>query len=244
MKDLEEREKMPKDCSKKIIGILGRPIKDSENENAVAIYDGFRVAVIEKNCIPFLITPPADIDYVDTLGKDIPKLTSAEEEILRQMVDMCDGLIIPGGYRWYNYDIYVLDYAISKDIPVLGICMGMQLIGSRDNNYNSKECLVRNESSLEHRQVGKNYAHSVNIVPNTKLMSIINEKTLFVNSKHRYHISKVNDLVVSAYSEDGLIEAVEYPNKKFVIGVQWHPERMIKYDKAANDLFDAFISKM
>ena len=79
---------------------------------------------------------------------------------------------------------------------------------------------------------------------NTLLSKIINQDIIDVNSQHRYHITKVNNFKVSAYSEDGLIEAIELPNKKFVMGVQWHPEKMIKYDEYANKIFEKFISEM
>ena len=52
------------------------------------------------------------------------------------MVDLCDGIIIPGGYRIYEFYKYITEYAIKKDIPVLGICLGMQTLSRIDNNGN------------------------------------------------------------------------------------------------------------
>ncbi len=47
--------------------------------------------------------------------------------------------------------------------------------------------------------------------------------------------------MVFAYSEDGLIEAVEYPNNELVVGIQWHPETMLDYDESANKIIEACI---
>lgn len=225
--------------SRKIIGILGVPSYDDENDSTIALYTHYKNAVVSKNCIPFMICPLADIDYWNTPSKEIPDLTEEEKNFYRDIVDLCDGIIIPGGYRWYNFDEFITEYAIEKDIPVFGICMGMQLLATLDNN---EDCLKLIESTIEHRQRDKDYVHSVNIVNDSFLKKIINKDQIKVNSKHRYHVCKVNKFKISAYSEDGIIEAIELPNKKFVIGVQWHPEKMINYDDAANKLFDRFIS--
>ena len=76
------------------------------------------------------------------------------------------------------------------------------------------------------------------------MSSIITEVTILVNSKHRYHVTETNKFKVSAYSEDGLIEAIEMPNKKFVLGVQWHPEKMYYYDENADKIFKRFVKEV
>lgn len=83
--------------------------------------------------------------------------------------------------------------------------------------------------------------YKVRILKNTLLSNIVKKDEINVNSKHNYHVSKVNRFKVSAYSEDGLIEAIELPGKNFVMGVQWHPEKMVDYDEDANKLFDHFV---
>lgn len=228
--------------NKKVIGILGRPTVDFEDDKQVAVLDDYRRAVIKKGCIPYIICPLADTKYVDQKRKDIPELTEDEKNTYRKIVDMCDGILITGGYSWYNYDEFVAKYAIEKDKPILGICMGMQLLASLDNNEN---CLKVNSliSDFDHRQETKKYVHDVIINKNSYLGKIVNNEKIKVNSKHRYHVSKVNNFIITAYSTDGIPEAIELPNKKFVIGVQWHPEKMLEYDEYANKIFDEFVSK-
>lgn len=62
-----------------------------------------------------------------------------------------------------------------------------------------------------------------------------------VNSRHNYQISELTNFVASAYSEDHIIEAIEYPGKTFALGVQWHPEAMVEYNPLMRRIFDAFI---
>ena len=64
-----------------------------------------------------------------------------------------------------------------------------------------------------------------------------------VNSRHNEHIDSVDNFVVSAISEDGIIEAIEDKNKNFVLGIQWHPESMLDYDIYACDIYKYFINK-
>ena len=80
------------------------------------------------------------------------------------------------------------------------------------------------------------------VEPNTKLHKIAGEGILRVNSFHREAIVKVSDdVVVNAKSSDGLIEGIEYPSRKFALGVQWHPERLIEETADARALFAAFV---
>lgn len=226
---------------KKIIGVLARPTIDDENDSLVALYQDVRSAILKKGGIPFIISPLNKIDYKKHKYSEIPNLTEDEKEELKNMVDVCDALIIPGGYTWYNYDEFVAKYAIEKDIPVLGICMGMQLLATL---YTETRCLEKNHTNINHRQREKDYVHKVEIIEETKLNKIVETSSIKVNSKHNSHIDHVDVFKVSAYSEDGLIEAIELEDKKFVIGVQWHPEKMLDYDIYANKILDEFMKSI
>ena len=75
----------------------------------------------------------------------------------------------------------------------------------------------------------------------TRKEKLIGEEIIDVNSRHKYAITKVNNAKINAISEDGIIEGIEFENKKFAIGVQWHPEDMSLYDKNMEKLIKAFI---
>ena len=227
--------------NKKIIGVVGRTNENLEGVKIISIDDSIRRAIIKKGCIPFMIMPLTDIEYMGKLNRDLPAITEDEEDNLKKQVDMCDGLILQGGNRWYNYDDFIYRYAISIDKPILGICMGMQLMSANDNNKNTA---VKNETNIDHSRIGEKYAHKVKILEGTLLSKIISEKEIMVNSNHKYHITETKDYKINAISEDGLIEGIERTDKKCAFGVQWHPEKMLDYEKSANEIFDYFISKL
>lgn len=226
---------------KKIIGVIGRTTLNTEGVDLISIDNNIRRAILKKGCIPFMIMPLKDIDYKNTPGKEIPPITIEEEKYLKAQLDICDGLILQGGNRWYNYDDFIYRYALEKDLPMLGICMGMQTMSANDNNRNTAQ---KNETDIEHSKINEKYVHKVTIQEGTLLSKIISEKEIMVNSNHKYHITDTNKYKVSAISEDGLIEAIELNQKRFCLGIQWHPEKMLDYDKHANEIFDYFISKL
>lgn len=227
---------------KPIIGIVGRSDVVLEEYSVICCYDSVRRSIIKKGGIPILILPNQDIEYERVSSKDIEVLSQQQKLDLKQIIDMCDGILIPGTYRLYEYDKFIYEYALSKDIPILGICGGMQLMGLVDNyNCNSNEIIVKNESIIDHFKRGEKYVHKVNINKDSILYKILKKDVIDVNSRHNYHINNVNKLNISAISEDGIIEAVEQSNKRFVLGLEWHPEVMLDYDEDANKIYEYFI---
>lgn len=145
------------------------------------------------------------------------------------LLKLCDGFILPGG-DYETIDFLIIKYAYEFDLSLLGICMGMQSLGKY---FNGNLELVDNHYS-------KSDYHFVNIDSSSKIFKILNRSKIKVNSRHKYKLSNT-DLKISAYSQDNVIEAIEVTNKKYIIGVQWHPESMISYDIVSKQLLDSFI---
>lgn len=228
--------------NKPIIGIVGKSDISSEDYNVICCFESVRRSIIKNGGIPVLILPNQDIEYEISRPKDVDRLTKGEKLDLEKIINLCDGIVMPGSYKLFEYDRYIYEYSLNKDIPILGICAGMQLMGIVDNDIEPKEILVKNDTNFQHFQKGIKYVHKINILDNTLLSKILNKKEIEVNSRHNLHLEKVNNLRICAYSQDGFIEAVEHLNKKFVLGVQWHPESMLEYDEDANKIFESFIN--
>lgn len=165
----------------------------------------------------------------------IPVMFENEEEELKKVkatIDMCQGIIFPGGLDEWDIDSKLVRYCYDIDKPTLGICLGMQLIGK---TFNGKIEKIGNE---KHNTLDE-YVHKIKIKKDSKLFEIIQKEDIRVNSRHDNRIVRT-DLECSAISEDGIIEAIEDRNKKFFLGIQWHPESL-KEDDNSKRIFNYYI---
>ncbi|MDD3341064.1 MAG: gamma-glutamyl-gamma-aminobutyrate hydrolase family protein [Bacilli bacterium] len=208
---------------KPIIGLVPRPTINATGRDMFSAYKEIVYLVWNAGGIPIILVPP-----------HIEKLTEKEELDIQKQIDLCDGVIAGGGDDYYDYDLKMIAYAHKKDIPVLGICLGMQTMAMLENGTLEK---IGNDS---HQKKGIDYAHSVSIKENTKLYDIFKEKEILVNSRHKEIVTSTS-LQVNATSKEGFIEGIEDPTKTFFIGVQWHPEDMVAYDIKEKALIETFI---
>ena len=157
-------------------------------------------------------------------------ITNEIDKIIN-LVSLCDGVILSGGDNFLNNDFLLIDYLYKKDIPTLGICLGMQGMGRY--LFNKEEEDINNHFSED------KYVHHINIKQDSLLFKIVGKNRILVNSRHKSGF-KDNNIFVSSLSDDGIIESVEDNSKKFFLGVEWHPESI--KDKYSNKIFDYFIN--
>jgi putative glutamine amidotransferase len=130
---------------------------------------------------------------------------------------------------------------LEMDRPYFGVCNGMQMLGCLSGCLMSGNAKAYTDGSIAHDD--RETRHSVNVVPNSKLAAMTGKSSLVVNSFHREAIVRASEHVsVMAHSPDGLIEAIDRPDKAFAMGVQWHPERLIDESDDALALFAAFVA--
>lgn len=179
-------------------------------------------------------------------------------------VKRLDGLIISGG----NFDIepsrygekrhkklgtvlksrtvselYLLKAALKMKKPLLGICGGHQLINVHFDGSLYQDILSQNDRANDHEQKSdpRKTAHTVNVNKGSRLSAIVRRKSLRVNSTHHQAVKKPGrGLKVSAYSPDGIVEALEAADGRFIIGVQWHPEYLTRMEPHLN-IFKFFV---
>lgn len=225
---------------KTIIGIVSKPkIKKGKSIwNKMYIADEIRYLIIKNGGIAISLLPTEEtMNFNEDDGNDTKVLTQEEKEDIYNLVKLCDGIVLQGGVSSSNYEIEYAKKAIELDKPLIGICAGfnnvLRAIGG--------EVSVDNTNS--HNYLDENYRHPINIIKDTKLYNILNAEKLNVNSIHSMIAKKeiVEPLAkISSYSEDGLVESFELRDKKFVMGIKWHPELMLT-DKYVDDIFKKFI---
>jgi len=130
---------------------------------------------------------------------------------------------------------------LAEDRPYLGICNGMQMLGCLSGCRMSGDAKSYTDGSIAHDD--RFSRHGLKVTPGTRLHAITGLDHLQVNSFHREALVEISEqVIVSGFSDDGLVEAIERPDRRFAIGVQWHPERLIDETADADALFRAFVA--
>ena len=139
----------------------------------------------------------------------------------------------------------LIDEALARDLPLLAICRGMQIL----NVHLGGSLIQHLPTAARHvrRTADKSLsAHRVAIEPGTLLAGIARSEQWDVNSRHHQAVARIAPgLRLSARDpEDGTIEAVELPLRRFVLAVQWHPENQAPGDASQRSLFESFAAAL
>lgn len=205
-------------------------------------------------------------DYADAVAQagGVPILIPHNIDFVQHYTDLIDGLLIPGsdddihpnfygqeieyskiitGKERTYFEFDLLKSALNKNIPVLGICHGMQLINVFFGGSLIQHIPARLNSDVNHKSANNTVpSHAISISPGSLLSSIADGSDEFmVNSSHHQAVDRVGPcLNIVAKAPDGIIEAIELGGHKFVLGVEWHPE-YLNENKLDNKILNAFI---
>lgn len=191
-----------------------------------------------------------------------------EPKVVKDYLDRIDGILLPGsptdidpahyherphsrlGRAYPQRD--ALDFALLRHsdaarLPVLGICFGAQSLNVHRGGKLIQDIPAIVPASLVHDSEGcepnAGRRHLIRIDPNSLVGRLAGKETWDVNTYHHQAVSQVGrDLRVSATAPDGVVEAIEGTTGRFVVGVQWHPERGWASDPFARAIFSAFVA--
>lgn len=146
-------------------------------------------------------------------------------------------------------DFALLDHAFAEGKPVLAICYGNQSLNVFQGGSLVQDIGSELQSGIRHDWAGRSHGapepfHQAKIEPESRLGRLANSPNVRVNSSHHQSILKPgNDLRIVARAEDGIVEAVEWTEDgSWIVGVQWHPERMTDSDPLAQALFRELVN--
>jgi len=205
--------------------------------------------------------------YEDALaragGRSVIITPTDDDALLSRALDEVDALLLTGGgdvdpalYEGDpgrttragrtrdEFEIRLIHAALDRNMPILGICRGIQILnvahgGTLRNLREDKALSDRHGIGLESFA-----AHDINVAENTHLAEVIGAGRHQVNSFHGQAVERVGQgLRACATADDGVIEAIERPDRAFVIGIQWHPEIASLADEAALALFERLVQQ-
>lgn len=222
---------------------------DWKNERNI-LNSGYVEGVYKAGGLPMLIP---FVNPTTTIAKDI--------------ISNIDALLLTGGQDLDSYyfgeaphpkigninpyrdelEFALVKEAVYKDIPILGICRGCQLMNvfMGGDLYQDITSQVSNRSLICHDQNAPRWfaIHEVFIKEDTMLKSILVSDSIRTNSFHHQAVRQLGSgLVVNSFTDDGVIEGFESTNLKFFMGIQWHPECMLNEYPITLELFEGFVN--
>lgn len=221
--------------SKSIIGIVGKHIKDNSIRTNTLIRDEVKQAIFDNGAIGIgILSPNDEILYTSDDWKSSEE--KIEKENIIEQIKLCDGIILQGGSTNEAFENWVAKYCYDNDIPCLGICAGqnsiVRALGGTTFEITNPE---------KHNQSNQDYVHKIFIDTTSKFYTIVNKQEIMVNSRHKRSINQCPLLDKVGFCEDKYADIVEAKNKKFYIGVRFHPESLYKIDENMNQIFKEFI---
>ena len=209
--------------------------------------------------LPAALVPLHYVDSVQEAGGRA-LLVPPSDDGVEETLDVLDGLVFSGGididpgrYGAERHpatdpaqahrdsgELTLLEAALERDLPVLAICRGFQLLNILRGG-DLVQHLPDEVGHEGHREtLGAFSEHAVEIKAGSRLEEILGPRHGSVRSSHHQGAGRVGDgLVETAYADDGSLEAVEDPSKQFALAVLWHPE-MEEDDKR---LFEALVAE-
>lgn len=231
------------DIVSKIVGLS--PAGDA-SEGVYRVASEYFKSLADAEAMPIMLSP------------------TGNEKIIEKILDMCDGILLTGGpdidpilygegkiekcdnisHERDRFELLLAKMAVEKNKPVLAICRGVQVLNVAFGGSLWQDIPSQMAVSVQHQTENEIKAeHTVRITDDSFFDTIeFTDKEFCTNSFHHQSVKHLADgfRVMAICAEDSVIEGIYHPAKRFVVGVQWHPERMSAYDENARRIFEAF----
>lgn len=184
--------------------------------------------------------------------------------LLLEVIKQVDAVLIPGGIDidanlfnqeihprcgkidplWDELDLTVIRAALERDLPLLAICRGCQILNVACGGDLVQDIPSQVKDAINHNPDAPKWhaTHDIAVTDDSKLAKLLGTTSIRVNSFHHQAVARIAPgLQVSAVASDGVIEGIESKEHGYVIGVQWHPELMIKHHPVFKSLFTELI---
>jgi putative glutamine amidotransferase len=224
--------------------VVGVTLGDGDQPGVHAVREDYVRSVEQASAVP-VVLPPVSPGAVAAL------------------LERLDGVLLTGGVdvdpahygqephpklgrvnrRRDDFELALVREALRRDLPVLAICRGQQVLNVASGGTLIQDIPSLVEGGVDHDGRGPRHrrAHRVEVTASSRLRAILGQDAIDVNSIHHQAVGRVGDgLVVSARCpEDGVVEGLERPASRFVVAVQWHPESFWNRTDSFQRLFDA-----
>jgi putative glutamine amidotransferase len=203
-----------------------------------------------------------DISPTEEIPDDVPLKTGLDPYDASGLDD-ATALLLPGGGdidpEWYGcarhprthgvshrrdrFELSLIEEALRRDLPILAICHGMQLLnvhlgGTLDQHLADRPHRLQHDRDMPRAEP----VHDLHMHEGSPLAELMGSTVVGVNSHHHQGLGRVADgLEEIAWAEDGVLEAVYAPGHTWILGVQWHPEAMAAVDRNQLTIFEHFV---
>jgi putative glutamine amidotransferase len=224
--------------------VIGITLGDGDRPGQPAMRADYLRSVEQARAVPLVLAPGAPAHA-------------------RVLLDRIDGLLLSGGVdvdpalyaqpphprlgrvnrRRDDFELALVEGALERDLPILAICRGQQVLNVALGGTLIQDIPSTLVGAVKHDAGGRRWrrSHPIEVQPGSRLRGILGSETLFVNSFHHQAVDELGrGLVVCARCpDDGVIEGLEMPERRFVLAVQWHPESFWNRKDSFQPLFDA-----
>jgi putative glutamine amidotransferase len=207
-------------------------------------------------------------DYVRSLELNggVPVVLAPSGAVLHPaLLSRLDGLMLTGGLDMQpslygqephpsvtrtsaerdEFELKLVREALGAGLPILAICRGQQVLNVALGGTLIQDLPSQVGTAVSHDDKARlrtGIAHRVAIVPGSRLHALLGADTIEVNSFHHQAVATLGrGLVPTAFAPDGVVEGVELPGARFVVGVQWHPEAFWYERQRFGPLFHALV---